>query len=1023
MDRKYVQMALEILKKAMFKKLKKIESYQIEEVGYFDWHKESAGNQTALTAGIGSWDAHYQLNFTIDQKDYVVSDPARSLCLQVTTSDEDMWDTSNPQFIVLINGRVTRALDMNHNYVLLPQDQHNVNVALNVYTNTTQPDVFIESWLTERQNDVYRLYYTLKALYESTAVINQHNTEIWKLDEILTQVMKHIDWTHITSERFTTQVKESLVHIDDWLEKRENHQQVIEHVVGHTHIDISWFWTLKQTREKVVRSFSNAIYLMQQYPEMTFMSSSPLLYELLEIEEPAIFEQVKAYISEGRWQVEGGMYIESDVNLPSGESLIRQIMFGKRYFKHKFNKDSHILWLPDCFGFSASLPQIMKKSGLDYFFTSKMNWNETNKLPNDTFYWQGIDGSSILTQFLTTSDYSENMESGTTYNGRLNASQVKGTWARYQNKNLSRNILQIYGFGDGGGGPTEEMLEYARVFSKPLIDMPIVEHSTPLKYFQSLESDLSQNENIPRWDGELYLETHRGVMTTDALLKKRNRETEALLIQAEFISAMLHSMKHPLVDYPKESLDMAWKQVLINQFHDILPGTSASEVHKEAIARYHEAQSICHTIIDNGLKALGWKQLPPLRSPEDALLVLNATSFERDVVISDPEHDYYLPAIPPFGYQIFETSHHASKRGLDNDAGFTHITDREGSIYLENEHHRLVLNEQGEIDHFFVKILNKDLVELGNPFNQLLLYSDLPEEFDAWNVDEHSLQIPKKVTSNAIFTISSNSAYKTEILITKAFHNSSMTQKMILYKHTSRIDFETTINWQEKHVMAKVTFPTAIISGKGTYDIQFGNIERNTHSNTSWDKAQFEVCGHKWIDLSEQGYGLSLLNNGKYGHNINQSEMFITLLRSSDYPAKDIDKGIHQVTYSIFAHEGTFRGGEVYKEAYDLNNPVIVATQPQISLSDQFPKQFMSIPDKNIICETIKKAEDSNALVVRFYESEGRSTQTTINIASHYQSWVETNLMEDILDLTDVHFDGLSLEFTPYEIKTILINL
>lgn len=1024
LDNSYFQMLLRTLKSKMFKKVKKIDMYGVEAVDYFDWHKKTNGNKAGLERGIGTRDGHYQLSFSIDQAEHPVSQEAAVLCLTVETSDTDMWDTSNPQFIVLINGEVIRALDMNHNYVLLPEKPAILNIALNVYTNTEKPDVFIESWITERNNLVYQLYYRLKALDESLEVINKHNTEVWKIYAVLENVKRTIDLTVVREEAFLHQVQESLLILEEWFKSiphRDEKEQIIEHVVGHTHIDISWFWTLKQTREKVVRSFSNAVYLLERYPEMTFMSSTPLLYEMLEQEELPIFNKVNHYIANGRWQPEGGMYVESDINLPSGESLIRQILYGKRYFKEKFQHDSKILWLPDCFGFSASLPQIMKKSGLEYFFTSKMNWNEANRLPNDTFYWKGIDGSKVLSQFLTTSDYSEQMDKGTTYNGRLNASQVKGTWSRYQNRPLSRNILQLYGFGDGGGGPTEEMLEYAHVFEKGIVDMPTVKHSTPLAYFAALQEDLSHRDEVPLWDGELYLETHRGVYTTDGRLKKYNRETEAMLLQAEFICVLVQLAEEG-VDYsPRHRLERAWKNLLINQFHDILPGSSSIEVHREAVERYLSAQQECKGIIKEGIQLLGWGASASPKAGKRRV-ALNATSFSKSVVISDEEHDYFLADIPPFGYKTFEGSGSKSPRD-GSSAAFTQIEQKEATIRLENEGYIMEINRGGEICRLFSKQLSRELVQKGQPFNQLLLYGDLPQEFDAWNIDEHSLQIARRVTAEATIRVVSNSMYKTEIEVRKRFNQSMLVQTIVLYRHSARIDFETMIDWQEQHVLAKVKFPTAVISGKAAYDIQFGNVERSNHANTSWDRAQFEVCAHKWSDLSEQGYGIALLNNGKYGHSIYQSDMYLTLLRGSQYPAPDVDKGRHSFTYSLLPHKGTFRGSKVYEEAYDLNNPVLIYEDREQDTFASLPVKLIEIAEDTIICEAIKPAENGNGIVLRFYESEGKSSECLIKLNFAFLDWRETDLMEEPIGEGASDKAEVSLAFTPYEIKTVFVRI
>lgn len=699
------------------------------------------------------------------------------------------------------------------------------------------------------------------------------------------------------------------------------------------------------------------------------------------------------------------MFVESDSNLPNGESLIRQIMFGKKYFKQTFNKDNHVLWLPDCFGFSASLPQIMKKSGIDYFFTSKMEWNDSNRIPNDTFYWKGIDGSEVLAHFLTTSDYSEDSSVGTTYNGRLNASQTKGTWTRYKNKKLTNKVIQLYGFGDGGGGPTEEMLEYSEVFKHGVPNMPIVQHSTPLEFFRDIAHDL-EDKHVPRWSGELYLETHRGVLTTDGRLKKLNRETEALLQQAEYLETLLVIQKRPL---PELDLNRAWEQVLINQFHDILPGSSSKDVHNEAVDRYQQAQEICRDSIMQALKQLGWQE----QQDSSHYLAVNTTSFERDILIDHQGKDYLIEHVSAYGFKKVNLS----KLNNQDEAVLSQWSN--DSYTLENDHYIVSFNTKGEISRLYAKELQRDMVAEGATMNQMVLYPDLPKEFDAWNIDAHSLNHPKVVETDAHIKLVKNTPLRTVVEVIRDINQSQMTQRIIFYKHSTRIDFETDVDWCEKHVLLKAKFPTSIQVGKAMYDIQFGNYERPTHLNTSWDQARFEVCAQKWADLSEQSFGLAILNNGKYGHAIQEGTLYLSLLRGSQYPAPEVDKGLHQFTYSLYPHQGTFRESDVYKEAYDLNYPAIIQA---VTNKENVAESVLSIDSHNIICETVKRAENQpESIVLRFYESEGKSTEASIDLKIAYKSWQDTTLLEEAL--SDSQLTPINLSFNPYEIKTILVAL
>ena len=1019
-----VEQVLQVLKQHSFTKIQQIQQFHIQSVDYFQWRQDVSGQFSKLEKGIGGMDQHYQIQFSIDPNLVNNKTEKQSFCLMVSTKEEDIWNTNNPQFIVMVNNEIVRGLDLNHHYVLLESGVPKYDIKMNVYTNTAKEEVFIDSWLCLRNDLVFELYYQIKALTEVLANAKESDVNAWSLYQIVDQLVQQIELVNTASPVFEQSLKKVSDTLTEWYAKldAQTESQVTEYIVGHTHIDISWLWTLKQTREKVIRSFSNAIYLLEKYPEMTFMSSTPLLYEMLEQEAPELFEKVCRFEKEGRWEVEGGMYVESDLNLPSGESLIRQLLYGKLFFKEKFGKESSIVWLPDCFGFTASLPQIMKKSGIQTFFTSKLDWNEENKIPNDTFYWQGIDGSKVLTYLLTTSDYAEDFSIGTTYNGRLNASQVKGTWSRFRNKPLTNKVLQLYGFGDGGGGPTEEMLEYSKVFSHAIPTMPKVEHSVPSKFFKDFSIDLV-DKKVPNWTGELYLETHRGVYTTDGRLKKANQQIEIKLLQVEFIRSLLFLAGYPKQKFSKQKVTEAWKKVLINQFHDILPGTSIHEVHDEAMLRYQEADNQCDHLWNQALKML---QLRPITLSSttfslEEFVVINTSSFPRTTVIPTVNGDRLLKNIPALGIKMLEFSDTTDQLGEIES-----FRQKKHNDYwsIETPFYFVEINRQGEFTRLYDKELAVDLFEKEEG-NQWVLYPDRPQEFDAWNIDKSSLLLGQRVTSSAKIKIELQSAYRIIFSIQREVGQSKMTQKIIFYAHTKRIDFQTTVDWQESGVLLKVKFPTPIIAGHANYGIQFGNVERPTHQNTSWEQAKYEVCGHLWVDLSEQGYGMAVLCPEKYGYKIEGKDMYLSLLRSPNDPAKGIDKGQHEFTYALFPHVGDFRKGEVYKEAYDLAVPLHFAVaDKQTELKNRI---VIKLSEKNIICESIKVAENEQQLIVRCYEAYGQTTIAELEFPWICKKITEVSILEEALanaeKIVEKATNVYQLRFTPYEIKTIAIDL
>ncbi|MBP1042145.1 alpha-mannosidase [Vagococcus sp. BWB3-3] len=1000
-----------------FTKLAHLSEFQLSESAYFSWNQETGQPSQVYQSdqGIGGLDTHYRLQQRIEIEPLWAG---KNLHVHVSTSDTDMWNTNNPQFLVLVNGEIIRALDINHNFFqLTPHSSEGdvFKIELFVYANTAKQDIFIESWLSDKQEEVYQLHYLFKGLKEAVDYSQPDSSEHKQLQALLTEMYLQLDLT-TDQLAFKQSVKETLLLVEAKDSLFGNHNLIQEHVIGHTHIDISWLWAIDQTAEKAVRSFSNAVYLLTRYPEMKFMSSQPILYQFVKQHAPELYNQIKAFVKSGRWEVEGSMYLESDINLASGEALIRQIAHGKRFFKEEFNKENKVLWLPDVFGYTASLPQIMKKSGIEYFLTSKIDWNDTNKMPHDTFYWQGIDGSQVLTQFLTTADHREDRQFNVTYNGRLNASQVKGTWANYKNKEISNHVLQCYGFGDGGGGPTEEMLEYQRFFGKGVPGFPQTTQSFVRTFFETLAADI-ESKSVPKWRGELYLEYHRGVYTTEGQIKKMNRRAESLLLATEILGVISQSLIN--MSYPDEELDGLWQLLLINHFHDILPGTSIREVKDEALGRYQTIIESCQGLIENRLSRIGESR----HQGRPGAIVFNPTSFYRNELIQVMDQDHQLEEvlvenIPPMGYVFLP------QRRIQAENEQLSVYTKEG--ILSNLHYRVTLNQSGEIVQLFDKSLQEELIQADEVANRFELYDDRPWEYEAWNLEKSYRDKGQLLGEEASIALLINTALKTIIRVKRAFLQSEMEQDIIFYRHTKRIDFVTRVNWRETKQLLKVSFPLNVYTNVATHDIQFGNIERNVFKNTSWDEAKFEVCAHKFVDLSEPGYGVAVLNDAKYGHSVDESTISISLLRSTSYPNPEADIGCHEFTYALYPHEGDFRQGSVYREAYGLNQPCLSMTidgTQELGLAEMF--SGLRLDQENIICETIKLADRNDGIVVRLYESWGK--KTTAILASDFGQSVsayESDLLEEnLIPLEMMRQDRLKVVFAPYEIKTILLKV
>ncbi|WP_256201103.1 alpha-mannosidase [Thermoanaerobacter thermocopriae] len=489
-------------------------------------------------------------------------------------------------------------------------------------------ELYTEIAILERE--IEKLYYNIKVPLEVIKLLEKDSLEYINTLKYLQTAINILDLRKPFSKDFYNSINKANEYLErEFYGKYCGHDDVIEICVGHTHIDVAWLWTLSQTREKVARSFSTVLNLMKQYPEYIFISSQPQLYKFVREDHPEIYEEIKKRIKEGRWEAEGSMWVEADTNLTSGESLVRQIMFGKRFFKKEFGVDNKILWLPDVFGYSAALPQILKKSGIDYFMTTKISWNEYNKMPYDTFMWRGIDGTEILTHFITTTDYVKGEAKGwfTTYNGFLNPSQVMGCWQRYQQKGINNYVLNSYGYGDGGGGPTKEMLEIGKRLAKGIPGVPKVRMGKAIDFFKQLEKNVKDNPRLPKWVGELYLEYHRGTYTSMARNKKYNRKIEFLNLDSELFSTMNMILQGK--EYPQSEINKNWEITLLNQFHDILPGSSIKEVYEESKKQYEEINARGKNIINSALDSI----CSNINLKNISLVVFNQLSFERSDIV------------------------------------------------------------------------------------------------------------------------------------------------------------------------------------------------------------------------------------------------------------------------------------------------------------------------------------------------------------------------------------------------------
>lgn len=946
----------------------------------------------------------------------------KAVMLNIGTGTQSGYEGKNPQFLVFVNGEVIQGSDMKHREILLRKcaaGGEELTIDVQAYTGTLHQEFTFSASLSILDETINRLYYDILVPLQAFDRLNPNSKEHLQLRTVLNDTINLLDLRVPYSVDFYTSLNAAQAHITKYLyEDLSGYDDVIATCIGHTHIDVAWWWTVAQTREKVVRSFATVLKMMEEYPGYKFMSSQPVLYYFLKQRYPELFDKIKTRVAEGRWEVEGSTWLEPDCNLTGGESLVRQFLYGKRFFQEEFGKDCKILWLPDVFGYSAALPQIMKKCGVDYFMTTKLSWNQTNKIPNDTFIWRGLDGSEVLTHMITTVNVGQDPKQRfyTAYNGLLHPDAIMGGWERYQNKEINNDILVAYGYGDGGGGPTRDMLETSLRLEAGIHGIPKVRQETARTYFDELNARVKDNRRLETWEGELYFEYHRGTYTSMARNKKANRRSEQMLMDLELLGIIAK-------DYPKESLDRLWRDtVLLNQFHDILPGTSIAEVYEVTKKEYAALQAEVTALIHARLQALA--------GTGTGITVFNTLGFTRDDVVNlgdlnvsalrDRDGKVYPVQQTPFGAIAYlrglPSKGYKTLALAETDASSPFI--RENDFRLQTPFYRVVLNEQGHFISIFDKTCDRELIKEGMQANLLRVYEDKPIYFDNWDIDMYYTEKSWPVDTLISMRWITDGPVCTTLELCRDFCGSTICQKIHFYANTRRIDFETTVDWKLHQHLLKVEFPMDIHTDEATFDVQFGNVKRKIHANTSWDKARFESCAHKWMDLSEGHYGVSLLNDCKYGHSVKDGVIGLTLIKSGVDPNPNADVEVHEFTYALYPHDGTWQQGGTVQESYKLNYPMYVTCGGTPGQENS----FASVDQTNVILETVKQAESSSGTILRLYECENAGTKTVLTVPAHFKKACCTNLLEQIEEELPLRDGKISFTIKPYEIKTILLR-
>ena len=951
----------------------------------------------------------------------------KSLFLHVSSQIDEWDDGKNPQFLLFLNGAPVQGIDMNHRDVKLFSEARageTLRLDLQSYTGTLHSEFCLIVEAREIDPEIEGLYWDIQVPLQAFPRLEEDGRPRRELVKVINDTVNLLDLRRPYSEAYYASIREARAYIGRHLyEELGGWDEVIATCIGHTHIDVAWWWTVAQTREKVCRSFATVLKLMDEYPSYRFMSSQPQLYAFLKERHPDLYERIRQRVKEGRWEPEGGMWVEADTNLTSGESLIRQFLHGKRFFRDEFGVENRILWLPDVFGYSGALPQIMKICGIDYFMTTKLAWNQFNKMPYDTFTWRGIDGSEVLTHLITTLDVGQPVENFfTTYNGALHPDAIIGGWKRYQQKEINNDILISFGYGDGGGGPSRQMLETSERMEKGIIGIPKVRQAFAGQFFDELKERVKDSNRLPVWEGELYFEYHRGTYTSMAQNKRGNRKAELALMDLETILALCGDGEH----YPFEKLDRLWKTVLINQFHDILPGSSIREVYEVSKKEYEALQDdVAH---------MRQARLSGLFPESRGFTVVNTKGYASSepvllpgahaAGVQDSRGHIYAAQDTPDGALVYLKD--LPSKGWETLVPCSEVPEEkpeicvEGNV-IETPFYTAEFDEKGFLTRLYDRKAERDVIRENSRGNLLRMYEDKPMYYDDWDIDIFYTEKGWDVDDLTSMAWTEKGPVRATLEIERNIAGCRICQKIRFYRDDRRIDFETHVDWHVHQHLLKVYFPTTVHSDEATFEIQFGSVKRKVHQNTSWDVARFESCGQKWMDFSEGHYGVSLLNDCKYGHSVKDGVIALTLIKSGIEPNPECDQGEHVFTYSLYPHEGSEKTATI-RAAGALNQPALVregsGTLGHFSLA--------GTASANVVLETIKRAENGDGWIVRLYETDNARTHSELVWNRPVKNVEFVNGLEEMLEEAPFETRGnmavIPLTMKPFEIRTLRIR-
>ena len=854
--------------------------------------------------------------------------------------------------------------------------------------------------------DAYQLYMDVATLSALLMTLDEKSLRAAKIAKALQEFTLIADFEQPREQRIASYraAREALRPV---MEAKNGSTAPVFYAVGNAHLDLAWLWPMAETYRKTERTFAAQLRLIEEYPEYKFIQSQPASYEMCKKYYPELFARIKEAVKGGQWIADGAMWVEPDTNMASGEALIRQLIHGKRYYKEEFDVDSKVLWLPDTFGYTAALPQILKGCGVDYLVTQKIFWsyNEGDQFPYHYFTWQGMDGSEIVS-FLPTS-----------YTYRTDPIEANEIWKKRTQLQDLDAFLMPYGYGDGGGGPARDYIEYAKR-QEDLEGGVKVKMAGPMEFFQDMEE---KGGPVNTYVGELYFSAHRGTYTSQAAVKKNNRRSELAMREEELWSCLASERG---LHYDLDKADALWKEVLLHQFHDILPGSSIGRVYVEANKAHEAIQRGAKELLDQALEALTEEKR------EDAVTVWNSLSFDRKALIDLPEafakgaqtlEGEAVPVqktedgvkavveIPSCGAVSLVPG-----SGAESAKAAVTVEEKEDGYVMENSQIRASVNKRGEVVSFVLKESGREFA--AEPMNRFRLYKDVPRLFDAWDIDSnYILQEVEGVTQVSVEKIADG--LEGVVKVTGRLSESSFVQYIRLAADSRRLVFDTEVDWNELHRLLKASFPVDVYAENGINEMQFGYVERPAHRSRLYDKDRFEVCNHRYSALCDASHGAAVLNDCKYGISMNGNALELTLLRAAACPEMRADNGQHSFTYAFTAWEGTFADSDVVRQGYELNVKPVVSAGAVKSFS------AVAVDKANVILDTMKPAEDgSGDIVLRLYESKKAATKAEVSLNFGAGKAYLCDMLENVTEEVAVNDGKIVLPFRAFEIKTIRIK-